>query len=105
MKTRLLILCLFITSGWMSGTEQVQVSGTTQSNVNIVFQFITQVEELCEMQTPADTFQTTDQYNEAVADCTFSNLTLLQTQAVTQNCSLPNLTTAEQQVCSLLGSE
>jgi hypothetical protein len=89
----------------MSGTEQVQVSGTTDSNVNIVFGFISQVEQLCEMQTPADTFQTTDQYNEAVADCTFSNLTLLQTQAITTNCSLPNLTAQEIQVCSLLGSE
>ena len=80
----------------MSGNEQVQVSGTTNSNINIVFQFITQIEQLCQMQNPADTFQTTDQYNEAVAACTFSQLSVIN---VTQVCNTPGLTPAQISTC------
>lgn len=89
----------------MNGTQTIQATGTvtTDDNVNIVFTFLTQVESLCEMQNPADTFSSTDAYNEAVANCTFKSLSLLQTQAISTNCSLPDLTPAETQACSVLG--
>ncbi len=103
MKYIILLMCLSSCFCGINGNQQVSIQGTTNSNINVVFEFITQVEQLCQADLLQSSYPTLELYNQAVAECTFSNLSLLQTQALTQNCGLPNLTPDQQQLCTLLG--
>lgn len=100
---KLLISLVFITGCGLNGNQTFSAAGTTNANVNIVFQFINQIEDLCKMQNPQDTFSSLDLYNQTIATCTFNSLSLVQSQALQSNCSLPNLTASETQVCNTLG--
>lgn len=83
-----------------NGNQQVSQAGTSNTNINIVFLFIYQVEDLCKMQTLVEDYPDAEHYNKAVADCTFSRLSTIN---IPNLCSTPGLTPEQLATCQGLG--
>lgn len=84
----IIIILLFNTSCGFNGDQKLSTNNSTQT-ISINFGFLTQIEGLCRDQLLRSSYTTDELYNQAVASCVFSNLTLLnpaQLQALQQNC-------------------
>ena len=101
MRLMISLSMLLLTGCGFSGNQQVSLGGTTNANINVVFDFIYQVEDLCKMQTLPENYATTELYNKAVADCTFSRLSTINLPSL---CNNPGLTPQQLATCNGLSS-
>lgn len=112
---RLLALCILLLSlGCGINGEQKFTANSSTQTITLNFGFLTQIENLCRAQLLEEDYTNTILYNQAVATCVFSNLTLLnpaQLQALQQNCQpeadLSSYTEEQvlniQNTCALMG--
>lgn len=100
MNKFILILTLLIVNCGFNGDQRLTQGGTSDTNINIVFEFINQVENLCKMDTLQSDYPTQVLYNKAVADCTFSKLSTINLGGL---CNTPGLTSDQVTTCKGLG--
>lgn len=109
-----LALIVSLVSCGFNGNQQVSVSDSTQHVVNsgtstfsIQFSFISEIKGLCEDSLKTEYFATEEEYNKAVADCTFAKLVILNANPKQSFCTADRSgLTPEQllQIISLCGS-
>lgn len=71
-----MISILALSGCGFSGTEHVAIDNATQT-IAINFGFLDQLQKLCEAQLLQSDYKSKELYNQAVANCVFSNLSLL----------------------------
>ncbi len=93
---KLLIVSLLLSSCGFSGDQKLTQQGESNTNVNIVFEFINQVQRLCAMETLRSDYETSALYDKAVAECTFSRLSTINLGSI---CNTPGLTPEQLATC------
>lgn len=73
---RILFIGLILSGCGFNGTEAVQTNNATQT-ISIEFGFLNQIQTLCQQQTLRSGFTSDELYNQAIANCVFNNLTVL----------------------------
>lgn len=73
---KLISILILISGCGFNGVEKVQTNDSTQV-ISIEFGFLNQIETLCSQQVLSSAYATNELYNQAVANCVFSNLTIL----------------------------
>lgn len=107
-----LLIILFLLTSCGDSKVKVQdskhkgkISGETYSYVILQLEFIQQIKQLCQELNVLSDFNTVTDYNKAVAECTFENLSVLDLNALEQFnmeiCDNPQ-TPEEIQICEAL---
>ena len=73
-KLILLLLAINLNCG---GKYRVEQSGESQVKVDITFQFLEQLQSICQDSLIVSDFETYELYRQAVADCVLNTLELL----------------------------
>lgn len=92
----LVFIFLTISACGFNGDQKVSQAGESNTNINIVFEFINQVQRLCEMETLYTDYETKALRDKAVAECTFSRLSTINLGSI---CNTPGLTPEQVLTC------
>jgi hypothetical protein len=92
----LIVISLLISACGINGEQKFTQQGDSNTNIKVVFEFINQVQRLCEMETLDSDYESKALHDKAVAQCTFSRLSTINLGGI---CNTPGLTPEQLATC------